>query len=268
MMSTRIGLIAGSGRLPFYFTRAAARKGVRVLAVGFRGETNPSLQGEVDELKWLRVGQLGKILKQFKKWGVKRAYMQGQVEHKRIYSNVRPDLKAIMLLAKLPERSGRAIMAAVAGELKKVGVSLGDCRDYLDDCLVKKGLLAGKKPDAALESDIALGRRLALSLSRFHIGQTVVVKNRAVVALEAMEGTDAAIKRAASLAGKGIVVVKAAGAGHDFRFDLPTVGMRTLRLLVKVKASCLALEAGRTFIIDRDEFLAKAAKAGLRVVAF
>ncbi len=266
-MNESIGLMAGSGKLPFYFCQAARQRGKRVLAVAFRGETSPALARQVDELVWVRVGQLGKLLKQFKKWGVKRAYMQGKVQHRRLYS-VQPDLEAVILIAKLPERSGRAIMAAAAGELEKMGVTLGDCRDYLEDCLVAKGVLAGKAPDPGLKKDIELARKTALLLSKNHLGQTVAVKNGAVVALEAMEGTDELIKRAARLSGKGLTVLKAAGKGHDFRFDVPTVGLSTFKLLAKYKVACLALEAGRTFIIDREESLARAAKAGIRVVAF
>jgi DUF1009 family protein len=262
-----IGLIAGSGKLPFLFSRAARQQGRRVLAVGFRGETSPTLAGQVDELAWVRVGQLGGLLKQFKKWGVKRAYMQGKVQHRKLYQ-VRPDLKAIAVIAKLAERSGTAIMAAVANELKKQGVGMGDCRDYLEECLVKKGLHAGKKYDAALAADIKLGQRTARLLADNRLGQSVAVKNGAVVALEAMEGTDALVRRAVKLAGKGLVIVKCAGEKHDYRFDVPTVGTATLNLLEKSRVACLALEAGRTFIIDRDKFLARAGKSGLRLVAF
>jgi DUF1009 family protein len=262
-----LGIIAGKGAYPFELARSARKQGVRRLfAVGFKGETRPALAQEVDELVWLKVGQLKAMLDAFQTAGVGQVVMAGQITPTSLF-RVRPDRAMVELLAGLEERNAHTIFAAVAAAMRERGVILKPASLFMEDCMPAAGTLTARGPDQRELADIELGRSVARVTSGLEIGQTVVVKEGTIVAVEAFEGTDATLRRAGKLAGAGTVVVKTAKPGHDMRFDIPVIGERTLRVLGKTRASALALEAGRSIILDRPRVVATADRAGIAMVA-
>jgi DUF1009 family protein len=262
-----LGLIAGNRRLPFLFAERARAAGYRVAAVGFKEETDPRLQARVDAFEFISVGQLGRLLAYFKAHGVKRAVMQGQIRHKLIYSSIKPDWRAALLLFKVRDFRTDSLLGAVGDELKRHGVTLLPATFLMEPWLAGKGVLGRVKPAKAQAQDLAFGRALCRGTGALDIGQTVAVKRRSCVAVESIEGTDQAILRAGKLAGPGVTVVKLAKPEQDLRFDLPVVGPKTFETLAKVKAAALGLEAGKTLFLDKDKCLAIADKAGIAVVA-
>ncbi len=262
-----IGLIAGNRNLPFLFARQARRAGFRVAAVGFAEETDLRLKAEVDEFTLISVGQLGRLLAFFRKAGARRAVMQGQIRHKLIYSKIKPDWRAALLLLRMRDKKTDSMLSAVADELGRHGVRLEPATWLMEPYLAGRGVLGRVRPSKALARDIAFGRELARGIGALDIGQTVAVKRQSCVAVESIEGTDQALRRAGRLAGPGLTVVKLAKPRQDLRFDLPVVGLKTFRTLEKVKAAALALEAGKTLFLDREKCLALADRAGICVVA-
>jgi DUF1009 family protein len=261
-----LGLIAGNGRFPFLVAAGARRAGRRVVAVAIREEAFPELEAEVDELHWVGLGQLGRCIEALRKAGATEAVMAGQVQHKRIFSNVVPDLKLISVLAKLLVKNTDSLIGAVADVLESEGIRLLPSTTFIQDQLAGAGPMTRRHPSKDERADIDYGRQIATTLTRLDLGQTVVVKGRAAVALEAMEGTDETIRRAGKLAGKGVVVVKLAKPRQDMRFDVPVVGRTTLETMEEVGAATLAVEAGKTLLFDKTEFLAEADRRGIAVI--
>jgi UDP-2,3-diacylglucosamine hydrolase len=250
-----LGIIAGSRSLPLVLAKQARAMGVqRLVAVGFANETDPALAPLVDDLVWVKVGQLSKLIDAFKQRGVRHCVMAGQVAPKTLF-DVRPDLRAMMLLMKLKERNAHTIFGGIADELLKEGIELVEATPWLEPSMPGAGFLMGKKPGEEEQADLALGWRIAKEISRLEIGQTVVVKKGTVLAVEGFEGTDACLARGGQLAGKegGAVAVKVARENHDMRFDIPCIGLKTLEICRQAGIGVLAFEAGKTLLLDRDE---------------
>ncbi len=262
----RIGLIAGNGQLPFLFARAARDQGLSVVAVAHRGEADPALEAEVEQLSWVRLGQVDLIVRTLREAGCKRAVMAGGIGRVRAFTEVRPDLGALRILAGLRAVRDDALLRAVAAYFEARGVTIVAPTDFLAQVLCPEGHLAGPRLDAAGERDVALGVEVATLLGRADVGQTVVVRGGHVLALEAVEGTDETIRRGGQLGGAGSVVVKRCKPGQDLRFDLPAVGPRTIEVMTEAGARVLALEAGRTVLLDAPGLFAAARKAGVTVV--
>jgi DUF1009 family protein len=249
-----LGLIAGNRSLPLEFARQARAAGVkRLIAVAFENETDPTLAELVDEIVWLKVGQLAKMISAFADRGVKRCVMVGQIAPKNLY-DLRPDLRAMSLLFRLKEKNAHTIFGAIADELKKDGVELIDATPWLKSLMPQAGFHLGPESSDEQRADVKFGFRIAREVSRLEIGQTVVVKKGAVLAVEGFEGTDKCLARGGELAGKdgGAVAVKVAKVNHDMRFDIPCVGLQTLETCAHAGISVLALEAGRTLLLERE----------------
>jgi len=266
MPSERIGIIAGGGQFPLLFARAAKARGREVVAVGHRNETDSALEGAVDVFSWVKLGQLGKIIKFFKANGVRETAFLGTITKTRIFSDVWPDLKGLALWNKIDVKHDDSILRAIAAALEDEGIRVVESTLYLQELLFPRGVLTKKKPSAAQMDDIRFGWRVGREIGRLDIGQCVVVRGSTVLAVEAIEGTDAAIKRGGAL-GKGqAVVVKMRKPGQDFRFDLPAIGPKTIDSMIEAQAGVLAVEAGQSLFFDRDEALVKANKAGIIIV--
>jgi hypothetical protein len=263
----KIGLIAGNGDFPIAFARAAKQKGMEVIAVAHEGETLPELAGWVDRIFWIKVGQLGKLIKIFKEEGVVDVLMAGGIKKTRLFDGGMPDIRGMALLAKMIHKKDDSILRAVAQELESEGITVRESTLYLDNIVASPGILTKRKPSKDERLDIEFGWDLAKEIGRLDIGQTVVVKGQAVLAVEAIEGTDEAIRRGGRLCGQGAVVVKVCKPQQDLRFDLPAIGALTIRTMESVKASCLAVEAGKTIIIERETVLREAERAGIAIVA-
>ncbi|MEO5762371.1 MAG: UDP-2,3-diacylglucosamine diphosphatase LpxI [Vicinamibacteria bacterium] len=261
-----LGLIAGNGRFPFLVAEAAKKQGLRVVLVKLREEADPGIESLVDESHEVSIGQLGSCISALKKAGVHEAIMAGQVRHRQIFSGIVPDLTLMGVLARLALKNTDSLIGGVADALEREGIRLISSVTLLGDLLATEGTMAGKKPSSDELKAIDYGIRVASELGRLDIGQTAVIKDRAVVALEAMEGTDEAIVRGARIAGPGVVVVKMAKPRQDMRFDVPVVGMRTLDTLFEAKAAVLAVEAGKTLLLDKAQFLASARERGIAIV--
>lgn len=271
-MAETVGLIAGSGRFPLLFAREARKKGDKVVAIALSGVTDPALEADVDAFHSFKLGQVSGPLAALKGAGVRRAVMAGKVQHASLFGGVLPDLRAVKLLAGLKDRRTDTILSAVADEFAKEGIELLSSATYLSHLIAREGALSRRKPTAEEAADIEIGWRAAKAVAGFDIGQSVVVKGKAVIAVEAMEGTDAAVLRAAEIARShgddpSLVLVKVAKPKQDFRFDLPVVGLDTLPVLRKAKVSALALEADKTMIFDREQFVREADAMGLAVEA-
>jgi hypothetical protein len=260
-----LGLIAGNGRFPFLVADAARKQGRRVVAVAIREETLPDLEARVDALHWVSLGQLGRCLDALKSEGVTEVVMAGQVRHRQIFSGIVPDLKMMGLLARLAVKNTDSLIGAVADFLAREGIRLLPSTELLGDHMAAPGAMTRRRPSKDERADIDYGRQVACALAGLDLGQTVVVKDRAAVALEAMEGTDEVIRRAGRLAGRGTTVVKVAKPRQDMRFDVPVVGTGTVEAMREAAAGVLALEAGRTLLLDKDTFLAQAEDAGIAV---
>jgi DUF1009 family protein len=251
-----LGLIAGNRSLPLEFSRQARAAGVKKLvAVAFENETEPELAKFVDEIVWLKVGQLGKMISAFTERGVKHCVMVGQIAPKNLF-DLRPDLRAMSLLLRLKEKNAHTIFGAIADELKKDGVELIDATQWLAPLMPGKDFLLGPKLSDGQKADVEFGFKIAKEVSRLEIGQTVVVKNGAVLAVEGFEGTDKCLARGGELAGKdgGAVAVKVAKVGHDMRFDVPCIGLRTLETCAASGVAVLALESGRTLLLEQETY--------------
>lgn len=264
---TDVGLIAGRGRYPLLFCEAAKRRGVRRLVVmAMHGETDPEIAKLADHVEWLYVGQLGACLKALRRLEIRQVVFAGQIKPARLFGDIRPDLRAIAFLARLRERNAETIFGGVAGEFNKDGIEVLPATTFLEDHLAGAGQLGRVKVPRGGWDDIALGRRIAIEVSRLDIGQTVVVKKGTVLAVEGFEGTDKCILRGGEL-GKGeVTVVKVAKPKQDMRFDVPCVGPITVESLQAAKAEVLAVETGRTLLLDREIVLPAFDKAGIALV--
>jgi DUF1009 family protein len=263
----KLGLIAGNGKFPLFFAAEAKRAGYQVVAVAHRGETPPEIADLVTSVTWIQVGQLGKIIRTFKDAGVTQAAMAGGIRKAKLFGNFRPDLRGIRFLAGIKSREDDALLRGVADELASDGITVVASTLCLADIVPKEGVLTAHRPSASQWEDIRHGFRLAKEIGRLGIGQTVVVKAGVIVAVEAVEGTDAAIARGGGLARLGCVVVKVSKPGQDLRFDVPAVGVDTIKNLHAVGGAVLAVEAERTILLDRDEMLREASRCGVIVAA-
>jgi DUF1009 family protein len=262
----KLGLIAGNGKFPLLFAEEAKREGYFVSVVAHRGETEPAIEKLADQTAWVYVGQLGKIIDVFRRAGVTQAVMAGGIRKAKLLSNFRPDLRGARFLAKLKSREDDALLRGIADELAAEGIQIVESTLCLPDIIAMPGVLTKRAPRKSEWEDIKLGLRAAKEIGRLGIGQTVVVKNRIVVAVEAVDGTDAAILRGGALAKSGCVVVKVSKPGQDLRFDVPAAGVETIKNIHAVKGAVLALEAGKTILLEKDELLRQADALGIAVV--
>jgi len=261
-----LALIAGNGRFPFLAARGARRAGRRVIALAIREEAAPELAAEVDEIHWLSLGQLGRAIDVMHRSGAREAVMAGQVKHRQIFSGIVPDLKLVALLARLAFQNTDSLIGAVADALGREGITLLPSTAFLGDELAREGPMTRRAPTSDERRDVAYGERVARVLAEMDLGQTAVVKDRAAVALEAMEGTDETIRRAGRIAGPGATVVKVSKPKQDMRFDVPVAGPGTLDAMREAGARVLAVDAARTLLIDREDFLRRADEAGIAVI--
>ena len=281
------GLIAGTGRFPFLVLEGARRAGASLAVVAIREETDADIEQAAEtaggSVVWVGIGQLGKMIRFFKQEGVQEAMMAGQVKHVQIFSSAVPDARMLKMILKLPRRNTDALIGAVAGELEREGIKLIDSTHFLQDQLPLPGPLTKREPDQREQADIAYGLEIAREIARLDLGQTIVVRAGACVAIEAMEGTDATIRRAGEVVwgskqkpgGKrigvfskaGLTVVKIAKPDQDMRFDVPVVGVPTIESMIASGASCLCLTAGKTLMFDREAMIALANENKIAIVA-
>lgn len=265
-MIEELGIIAGNRSYPIQLARAARKAGVkRIVVVAFDGETRPDLADYVDEMTWIRVGQMGKMIHVLESAGIKKAIMAGQIEPSNLF-RLRPDFKALMILAKLKVRNAETIFGAIADELAKAGVELLNAMTFLDEDIVPEGHIVGPKLKARQWEDVAFGNKIAKEISRLDIGQTVVVRNGTVLAVEAFEGTNEAILRGGKLGRSGAMVVKVSKPNQDFRFDVPVAGEITMDIMLEAGIKVLALEAGCTLFVNKEEVFRIAEKRGISIV--
>jgi DUF1009 family protein len=270
-MPEPLGLIAGNGTFPFLVLQAARRAGREVVVVGIEGEAFPDLEPLARRLgqtafSWVPLGHLGQCLATLKHSGVRQAVMAGQVKHVKLFAGLTPDPLLVQALGRLKSKNTDALIAAVADVLQEHGIDLLDSTALLGDLIARPGILTRAQPTAAMQADFEFGGRMADAIAGLDIGQTIVVKDRAVVAVEAMEGTDAVIARAGRLAGTGTRVVKVAKPSQDMRFDVPVVGVATVEAMRAAGADALSIDAGKTLILDGEAFLEAADAAGIVVM--
>ncbi len=263
----RIGLIAGSGQFPLIFSRAAASKGYAVYAVAFVKETGPDLADCVDELAWLHLGQLNRLIKFFKKNRIEEAVMLGAITKTRMFSDVRPDLKAISLVARMRHTHDDGMLSVFADVLKKEGIQIRPATFLLPEMLAREGCWTRRQPSRSEMADIKLGWEMAKAVGRLDIGQCVVVKGGSVLAVEAIDGTDATIKRGGALGRGGAVLVKVCKPAQDTRFDMPAVGATTIAAMAASGISALAIEAEKAVVFERDEMIDLADRRRIAIVA-
>jgi len=264
--SDKIGIIAGGGQFPLLFARAVRRHGLKVYAAAHQGETDQTLADQVDALQWVRLGQLGKIIDFFKKEGVTKTVFIGSITKTNIFRDVRPDLKGLGLWNKIDIKQDDSILRAIADCLAKDGIEVVASTSYVPELLFPQGILTRKKLTKEQKNDIVFGWKIARAMGGLDIGQCVVVRNQTVLAVEAIEGTDAAIRRGGTLGKEKAVVVKLKKPNQDLRFDLPAVGEKTILSMLEVKAAVLAVEAGYALFFDRESVIRAADAAGLVVV--
>jgi UDP-2,3-diacylglucosamine hydrolase len=266
--SSKYGLIAGNGKFPFLVLEAARSQGIEMVVAAIKEETFPEIEKHAATVHWMSLGQLGKLIKTFKAEGVNRAIMAGQVKHKQIFSSIIPDLKMIQLLASLATKNTDSLIGAVAKLLEGEGIQLLDSTAFLRPLLPEPGVLTLRVPTDEEKRDLDYGCTIARELGRLDLGQTVVISDAACVALEAMEGTDAVIERAASLVGgRPLRVVKLAKPNQDLRFDVPVIGVATIRLMSRLNVTAMAIESRKTLMIDRDDLIREANANRIALVA-
>lgn len=264
----KVGLIAGSGRFPLIFARNARDIGVQVVAVAHRGETAEEIEQLVEDVTWIRVGQLGKIIRTFHRAEVRNAVMAGGIRKVRMFSNFRPDPRGLALLARMRSRDDDQLLRGVAAELEREGIRVLESTLFLERIIpAEPGVLTRTRPSAGQWKDVRLGVPLAKTLGRMGIGQTLVLRDGVIVAVEAIEGTDAAIRRGGEIVEGPVVVVKMSKPEQDLRFDVPAVGPRTIEVMKEAGGGALAVERRRSILLDRETLLAAADDAGIAVVA-
>jgi UDP-2,3-diacylglucosamine hydrolase len=263
----RYGLIAGNGKFPFLVLEGARRAGESLSVAAIREETDPEIERIAERVIWIGIGQLGKMIRFFKREGVEQAIMAGQVKHVQIFSGALPDVRMLKMLLRLPRRNTDALIGAVADELASEGIELIDSTYFLQDHLPQAGVLTRRAPNERERGDIEYGLEVAREIARLDLGQTIVVRSRACVAIEAMEGTDATVRRAGELARGRLTVVKVAKPDQDMRFDVPVVGVPTIQTMIEAGATCLSITAGKTLIFDKDEMLRLANEMRISVLA-
>ena len=280
---TKLGLIAGNGRFPVLLLDAARAHGLTVVVAAIKEETDPDINARAAadpniHVHWLSLGELSRLIETFQREGVTRAVMAGQVKHKQIFSSIRPDWRLAKLLLSLSTRNTDMLLGAIAKVLGDEGIELVSSTHYLEPLLAPPGVLTARPPDAQEQKDIAYGRAVARGIAAWDLGQTVVIAAQACVAVEAMEGTDATIARAGALfrtldlstettLRRNLTVVKVAKPNQDMRFDVPVIGVATIHAMREAGATCLALEAGRTLLFDKEAIIAAADTAGIAIAA-
>jgi len=263
------GLIAGNGQFPFLVLEAARDQGIEMAVIAIREEASPELEKVANRLHWVSLGELSRTLDLLHEEGVTRAVMAGQVKHNKIFSSIRPDWKLAKLLLSLPLKNTDSLIGAVARVLESEGVQLVDSTSFLKPLVPAPGVLTRRSPDAHETEDIAYGREIARQIAGLDLGQTVVIRDRACVAVEAMEGTDETIERAARIVdGASLVVVKVSKPRQDMRFDVPVVGLKTVEVMQRSRVTALAMDAGRTLLFDRARVIEAADAAGIAIEAF
>lgn len=262
----RYGLIAGNGQFPFLVVEGARKRGVSLSVAAIKEETDSKIDSVADNVQWVGIGQLGKLISFFKKQGVTQAMMAGQVKHVQLFSGVLPDVRMMKMLWKLPRRNTDALIGGVADELAKEGIELIDSTFLIPDQLAPHSVVTKRQPNETERGNIEYGLHIASEIARLDLGQTIVVRANACVAIEAMEGTDATIKRAGELANGRLTVVKVAKPDQDMRFDVPVIGLPTIETMIAAGATCLSVTAGKTLIFDREAMIECANKADIAVV--
>ncbi|HEY2846280.1 MAG TPA: UDP-2,3-diacylglucosamine diphosphatase LpxI [Pyrinomonadaceae bacterium] len=262
----QFGLIAGNGQFPFLTVEGARAAGARLAIVAIKEETDPKIEESGFPVKWVGIGQLGKMISFFKEHQVEKALMCGQVKHVQIFSGVLPDMRMVKMLWNLPQRNTDSLIGGVADEMAKEGIELIDSTYFVQDKLAGRGVLTKRKLNEQEAENIDYGLHLAGEIARLDLGQTIVVRGKACVAIEAMEGTDATVRRAGELAKGKLTVVKVAKPDQDMRFDVPVVGLPTIQTMIDAGATCLSVTAGKTLIFDREETLALANKHKIAIV--
>ncbi len=262
----KLGLIAGNGQFPFLVIEGARKKGVSLAVVAIKEETDIRINDVADSVQWTGIGQLGKMISYFKHEGVEQAMMAGQVKHVQLFSGAMPDIRMMKMLWNMPRRNTDALIGGVAEELRKEGIELIDSTHLITDQLAPTGVLSKRKPDETELENIEYGLQIAEQIARLDLGQTIVLRAKACVAIEAMEGTDATIRRAGELANGKLTVVKVAKPDQDMRFDVPVVGLPTVETMIEAGATCLSVTAGKTLIFDREAMLDRANEANIAVL--
>ncbi len=262
----KIGIIAGNGKFPFIFAQEAKKGGKELVIIALKGEADRKIEEVGDKVYWINIGNLGELIKTLKEENIKEAVMVGQVKHTRLFTEIKLDFQAIKLLGKIKNKKTDSILGAVAQELEKEGIKLLNSTLFLSSLLPKKGVLTRSHPTGEEEKDIKFGFEIAKRIAELDIGQTVIVKNRCVLAVEALEGTNECIFRGSQLGREGVVVVKVSKPEQDMRFDVPVIGRKTIEVLIEAKASVLAIEENKTLIFDREEVIFLADKANISVV--
>jgi len=263
------GLIAGNGDFPFLVLEGARSRGIEMVVIAIREEASPSLEHVARRLHWVGLGELSRAIDLLHQEGVKHAVMAGQVKHNKIFSSIRPDWRLAKLLLSLPAKNTDSLIGAVARVLEDEGIELVDSTKFLGPLLPSPGVLTRRAPDASEAADMAYGREIARRIAGLDLGQTVVVRDLACVAIEAMEGTDETIERASRIAGgQRLVVVKVGKPKQDMRFDVPVVGLKTIEVMRRCHATAMAIDAARTLLFDRDELIRAADEAGIVIQAF
>jgi DUF1009 family protein len=267
--SQRWALIAGNGRFPFLVLEGARSQGIEMVVLALKEETFPEIEQKAGRVEWVSLGDLGVAIDFLKRERVTHAVMAGQVKHNKIFRSIKPDWRMAKMLMSLATKNTDSLIGAVARVLEEEGVTLVDSTAFLAPLLPEPGVLTRRAPDEGEAADISYGRGIARQIAGLDLGQTVVIRDRACVAVEAMEGTDETIERAARIAGgQRIVVVKVSKPRQDMRFDVPVVGLPTIEVMKRSNASALAIDARRTLLLDREAMLAAADNAGIAIQAF
>ena len=262
-----LGIIAGNGVYPRLLADSVRKAGVKkIVAAAFTNETDPALAQHVDLIDWMRVGQLGRLLKFFREQKVHHAIMAGQIAPKNLF-DLHPDWKALLLLGRLKQRNAESIFAAIADELAAIEIDLLPATTFLEDSLAPAGLVAGPKLSRREQEDVDLGWKIAKEIARLDIGQTVIVKDGTVVAVEALEGTNETIGRGGALARKDAIMVKVAKPNQDMRFDVPVIGIETIRIAADANLRVIAIEAAKTLLLERDAIVDIANRSKISLVA-
>jgi UDP-2,3-diacylglucosamine hydrolase len=265
-MNQRIGLIAGSGQFPIIFLKKARLKGYEVYVAAYVKEADPQIKNHADVIEWMHLGQVNKLIRFFHKHGISQAVMMGGIHKTRIFADIKPDFKAISMMIGMKHSHDDGVLRAFAELLQKEGIKILESTFLVPELLAPEGCWTKKKPTRSQREDMALGWRIAKEIGRLDIGQCVVVGGGSVLAVEAIDGTDATIRRGASL-GKDAVVVKVCKPNQDFRFDIPATGAQTIEVMAEAGASALLLEAGKAVVFDREKMISLANKNGITIVA-
>jgi len=263
----KFGLIAGNGNFPFLVVEGARKQGASLSVVAIKEETDKRIEEVAEKVVWVGIGQLGKMISFFKKEVVTKVIMAGQVKHVQIFSGSLPDVRMLKMLWNLPRRNTDALIGGIADELAKEGIELIDSTYFIQEHLARTGILSKRKPNEIEMGNIEYGLHIANEIARLDLGQTIVVRAKACVAVEAMEGTDACVERAGKLANGKLTVVKVAKPNQDMRFDVPVVGVPTIETMIRAGATCLSVTAGKTLIFDKEKMLKLADDNKIAVVA-